>query len=576
MPNDADVPFRVLFESGPSLCLVLTPADFTIIAVTDAYLRATMTERGTIMGRKLFDVFPDDPNEPGADGVRNLHQSLDRVTRNRRADIMAVQRYPVRRPEAEGGGFEERFWSPINSPVFNDDGELALIIHRVEDVTAFVHTKRHAGKEQEAWDMLESRAQHMEAEIALRDYDRLRADELRETLERLKVSEDAARQAQEDAEHAQDEAVQANLAKDQFLAALSHELRTPLTPVLMTASVLCEEPQLSPEVREQLSMMQHNIELEARLIDDLLDLTRIVRGKLKLERQAVDVHSLLIHAEQIVASDANAKRLSLRFAFEAAKHHVDGDGARLHQVFWNLLKNAIKFTPAGGKINVRTSNPAPKTLSISIEDSGAGIEPEVLPTIFSAFTQAQSPGIKAPVGLGLGLAISKDLIEMHGGKIEAKSAGRSKGATFIIELNTIPAKAAVAKSEPAAVHRADHQYRLLVVEDDTQTLTVMARLLRRRGHRVQTADSVEAALALAATHHFDLVISDLGLPDGNGAELMVKLAHDYGLRGIALSGYGMEQDLAKTKQAGFITHLIKPVQFEQLDRAIEMAWQKAS
>ncbi len=575
MVGDTDVPFRVLFESGPSLCLVLTPEDFTIVAVTDAYLRATMTERSQIMGRKLFDVFPDDPNDPAADGVRNLHQSLDRVRQNRRADVMPVQRYPVRKPETEGGGFEERFWSPINSPVFDDDGNFRMILHRVEDVTPFVHAKRSAGQEKEGWEMLESRAQHMEAEIALRDYDRLRADELRETLERLKESEDAARRAQEDAERAREEAEQANQAKDKFLAALSHELRTPLTPVLMTASVLRYQPELPAEVREQLSMMQHNIELEARLIDDLLDLTRIVRGKLKIVRQSVDIHSLLSHAKQIMTSDANAKSLSLRFAFGAADHYVDGDGARLHQVFWNLLKNAIKFTPIGGQVTVRTLNPAAGKVSITVEDNGIGIEPDVLPSIFSAFTQSQSPANRA-VGLGLGLAISKDLIEMHGGKIAARSGGRNEGATFTIELDTAAPAVAVAEPENVDERRGDQQYRLLVVEDDAQTLAVLARLLQRRGHHVRTAASVEAALGLAATHQFDLVISDLGLPDGNGAELMVKLARDYGLRGIALSGYGMEQDLARTRQAGFITHLIKPVQFEQLDRAIELAWQKAS
>lgn len=231
-----------------------------------------------------------------------------------------MQRYPVRRPEAEGGEFEERFWSPINSPVFDDDGQLSLIINRVEDISPFVHAKRKAGKEREGWDMLETRAQHMEAEIALRDCDRQRSDELREALERLRASEEAAQCARE-------EAMQANQAKDKFLAALSHELRTPLTPVLMLASVLRAEAKLPVEVREQLSLMQHNIELEARLIDDLLDLTRIARGKLTMFRQPVDIHSLLIHGEQIVAADAHEKALSIGLELNATEHTVSGDGA---------------------------------------------------------------------------------------------------------------------------------------------------------------------------------------------------------------------------------------------------------
>lgn len=576
MADDADVPFRVLFESAPSLCLVLTPEDFTIVAVSEAYLRATMTERRTIMGRKLFEVFPDDPNEPGADGVRNLRTSLERVKENRRADVMAVQRYPVRRPVAEGGGFEERFWSPINSPVFGDDGELTLIIHRVEDVTPFIRAKQRVGKEEEAWDLLETRAQHMEAEIALRDYDRQRADELREALERARRSEDVARRAREDAERAQEEAERANLAKDKFLAALSHELRTPLTPVLMTASVLRQEAQLPVEVREQLSMMQHNIELEARLIDDLLDLTRITRGKLKMLRQPVDVHSLLVHAEQIVLTEAREKGVSLHFQLEAAQHIVNGDSARLHQVFWNVLKNAIKFTPTDGRVMVRTANSSPDKLSIIISDTGSGIEAEALASIFDAFAQTRLSPARSSAGLGLGLAISKNVVEMHNGTMRAASAGCGEGATFTIELATSAASPAVSGLDGEVATEADRKYRLLVVEDDKPTLSVLARLLRRQGHEIYTADCVDAALSLAASHKFDLVISDLGLPDGNGVELMLKLTREYGLRGIALSGYGMEQDLNRTREAGFIAHLIKPIQFEQLNRVIKQAAQETA
>ncbi|MFN2508484.1 MAG: PAS domain-containing sensor histidine kinase, partial [Chthoniobacterales bacterium] len=196
-PKDAAMPFRALFESAPGLYLVLTPDDFSIVAVSDAYLRATMTERTAIMDRKLFEVFPDDPNDPAADGVRNLRASLERVKATGNADVMAVQRYPVQRPESEGGGFEERFWSPINSPVFSDTGELIFIIHRVEDVTLFVRAKSSEGKADEAWQMLESRAQHMESEIALRAYDRRRANELQQAHVKLQESEARLRESAE-------------------------------------------------------------------------------------------------------------------------------------------------------------------------------------------------------------------------------------------------------------------------------------------------------------------------------------------------------------------------------------------
>jgi signal transduction histidine kinase len=568
MAEDRGIPFRALFEGAPSLCLVLTPDEFEIVAVSDAYLRATMTTRDTIMGRKLFEVFPDDPNDPGADGVRNLRTSLDRVKQSHRADVMAVQRYPVRRPEEEGGGFEERFWSPINSPVFADDGHLTFIIHRVEDVTPFVRVKQLAGKEEEGWHMLETRAQHMDAEIALRDYDRQRSEELRRVIERLQQSEDEARRAREEAERA-------NRAKDQFLATLSHELRTPLTPVLMAVSVLSEEPRLPGEVREQLVMMQRSIVLEARLIDDLLDITRISRGKLEMIAETVDVHSLLAHTEQIVRGDALDKGVALEFALKAAKHNVDGDAARLHQVFWNVVKNAIKFTLPGGRVVVRTANPAPGELRLTVSDTGVGINPDTLPSIFCAFEKAAPKETLHSSGLGLGLAISKTIIEMHAGTIRAESAGEGQGAILTIELKTAEQQQRGSVSHRKTPSKGGPKYRLLVVEDHQPTLNVLADLLRRQGHLVLTADTVASALTLAAGHELDLVISDLGLPDGNGIDLMLELTRDYGLRGIALSGYGMEEDVAKSKQAGFIAHLIKPIQFEQLNHVIRQASQAA-
>jgi signal transduction histidine kinase len=566
--GEAAVPFRALFESAPSLCLVLTPDDFTIVAVSEAYLRATMTERSVIMGRKLFDVFPDDPDDPHADGVRNLRKSFERVKSGCRADVMPVQRYPVRRPAEQGGGFEERFWSPINSPVFGDDGELTFIIHRVEDVTPFIRAKQRAGKEEEGWHMLETRAQHMEAEIALRGYDHQRADELRHALEQLRQSEDAARRAREEAERA-------NRAKDKFLAALSHELRTPLTPVLMTASVLSGETRLPSDVREQLMMMQRNIELEARLIDDLLDLTRIARGKLEMLLEPVDVHSLLAHTEQIVRNDADDKGVNLRLELKASEHNVNGDGARLHQVFWNVLKNAIKFTPPSGRVTVTTTNPKPGKLCLTITDTGVGIDPETLPSVFSAFAKDTSKEGHRSGGLGLGMAISKTIVEMHRGTIFAESAGRDQGSTFTIELATIGPVLRAAVSFPETSDDAGRVYRLLVVEDHQPTLNVLAGLLRRQGHAVFTASTMEEALGLAATQRLDLVISDLGLPDGSGVDLMMRLTRDYGLRGIALSGYGMEEDIARTKEVGFIAHLIKPIHFDQLSHVIKQASQAA-
>ena len=373
-------------------------------------------------------------------------------------------------------------------------------------------------------------------------------------------------------EEAKNEAERANRAKDDFLAALSHELRTPLTPVLMSAAALEQEPGIEPELRRQFGMMRRNVELEARLIDDLLDLTRVSRGKLQLLFSGpVDVHSLLAHSEQIVHSDARNKSLVLRLELTANEHHVAGDAARINQVFWNLLKNAIKFTPAGGQITVRTANPTPGQLVLTVSDNGIGIDQQTLPFVFRAFEQGDIRGLQPCSGLGLGLSISKAIVELHGGTIRVESAGPGLGAVFTVELSTVLPfpEAQIQASRPRRF--TGKSYRLLVVEDHEPTLAVLTRLLRDQGHDVMPASTVQDALALASDHTFDFVISDLGLPDGSGIDLMMQLSNDYGLRGIALTGYGMAEDLAKTERAGFLAHLVKPINVDQLHRVLERA-----
>ncbi len=224
----------------------------------------------------------------------------------------------------------------------------------------------------------------------------------------------------------------ANTAKDRFLAMASHELRTPLTPVLLWASGTVNEPDLSPNIQEGLEMVCRNVELETRMIDDMLDLTRITRGKLKLQLRPADAHELLRHAMDIVRGDIENRHLKLSVALEASQHELLVDAPRLQQVFWNVLRNACKFTPDKGSVSVRSRNRASDRISIEISDSGAGIEPPFLKKIFNAFEQVDS----RREGLGLGLAISKAIIEMHGGTIHARSEGLGKGATFVIDLPT--------------------------------------------------------------------------------------------------------------------------------------------
>ncbi len=390
-----------------------------------------------------------------------------------------------------------------------------------------------------------------------------------------------------DLKMAQAEAERASRAKDNFLAVLSHELRTPLTPVLMTASALHQDERLPADVRGQLGMMERNIALEARLIDDLLDLTRITRGKLPLRPQLCDAHSLIGLAVEIVRDEAQTKGIILEQKFLAEHSGLMADPSRFQQVIWNLLRNAVKFTPQGGTVRIQTHDvdgaASAHWLSIEVRDSGVGIDPAAIERIFQPFEQADLSGDHRFGGVGLGLSIARAIVDLHGGTIRAESAGAGQGALFTVELPgaTLPPAGAAELSEdtrhflpgsgmkaPAPAPSPAHALRLLVVEDHEATLQVLTRLLTRAGHKVVAAASVAAALEAAAQAKFDLVLSDLGLPDGTGNFLMEKLRDLYQLRGIALTGYGMEDDLERSRRSGFVAHLIKPVDFNQLRRAL--------
>jgi len=371
-------------------------------------------------------------------------------------------------------------------------------------------------------------------------------------------------------QRAKSAAEETNQAKDHFLAMLSHELRTPLTPVLMTIAALRREPDLKEDLRHDLEMLQRNVELEALLIDDLLDLTRIAHGKLELRSDAVDVHSTIDHALSISAGDLAGKNIHVTRRFEAREHHCWADSARLQQVFWNLVKNAAKFTPEGGRLDLHTRNNDAHQIVIEITDTGIGIHPDLLPRIFDAFEQGGQVVTSRYGGLGLGLAISKRVIDLHRGTILARSAGPGQGATFVVTLNAMETSllegpVLFLESEPAMTRHL----RILLVEDHADTARVLGRILQTAGYDVSHADSLVSARELANSRRFDLVISDVGLPDGSGLDLMRGLRETQGLSGIALSGFGTDDDVAASIDAGFAEHLTKPVDWERLKSAIE-------
>ena len=383
---------------------------------------------------------------------------------------------------------------------------------------------------------------------------------------------DALLEATRSAECAKITAQEANAAKDRFLALLSHELRTPLTPVLATLSLLQQQPKFDAETREYLELIRRNIELEVRLIDDLLDITRINRGKLEVIKKPVEIGAIVSSAVEICRPDIEARRLSFEVDIQHAPHIVSGDAVRLQQMFWNLIKNAIKFTPAGGKFRIRGWRENAEVV-LEIKDNGVGIEPEALGRIFNPFEQLDREITRQFGGLGLGLAITKAMAEIHGGRIEAHSEGKNRGATFTVRLPIANAAAAgsPAPSDVPPLPKAPdlRPLKILLVEDHQDSAEMLGRLLSKKGYDVQIAGAISTGLEAAGQRGFDLILSDLGLPDGTGMELLRQLrARGQTIPAIALSGHGQEQDVQKSLHAGFAAHLIKPVNLNQLNETI--------
>ena len=356
----------------------------------------------------------------------------------------------------------------------------------------------------------------------------------------------------------------ASHAKDQFIASLSHELRTPLTPVLAAVTALPGRPDVPDHLRATFEMIRRNVLTEARLIDDLLDVTRITQGKMRVERQPIDVHETIRDAAETLDSEVRAKHLSLGLSLDAVEHGAAADPVRMKQVFWNLLRNAIRFTPDGGRIEVRSWNDSSngrRSLRVEVSDNGRGFDISLASRLFEPFEQAEA--LERSGGLGLGLAICRGVMELHGGSVVANSRGPGQGARFVVELESsseLPARA-----EPPAPSRTliEAKPRILLVEDDADTGDLIGELLHDAGYEVNTVRSAKAALA-SNLDDVDLVISDIGLPGLSGLDLMRTIRREHPLRGVALSGYGTEADIHASEEAGFSAHLTKPVAFDDL------------
>jgi len=374
---------------------------------------------------------------------------------------------------------------------------------------------------------------------------------------------------------ARHEAESANRAKDEFLATLSHELRTPLNAMLGWTQLLRERPSEDVELKHGLEIVERNVRRLARLIDDVLDVSRIVAGKLRLELEPVEIAGVIDAAVEVIRPDAERKRIDLHI-HAAPDLTVLGDPLRLQQVLLNLLSNAVKFSPKASAIDV-TARPDDSSVEIVVRDQGAGISADFLPFLFDRFRQEDSTSRRAHGGLGLGLAVVRHLVEMHGGRVEARSPGPGKGATFVVRLPLHHAGAVVAQrriAAPSAIQRPSLMgARIVAVDDDPDARDLLERMLRKAGAEVQTASSADEAIALVRASTPDVLVSDLEMPDQDGFALVRRLREEgfADLPAVALTAYATAEHRIRALDAGFQLHVAKPLGQRELELVVAAA-----
>lgn len=735
----------------PGLFLVVRPdAQFTIVGASDDYLRATHTDRG-ILGQPLFDVFPDNPATQDARAAQNVRASFERVLATRAADAMATQRYDVRLPASAGGGFEERFWNPVNAPVLSADGEVEYILHRIEEATAkakrdavailesiaegfftldsrwrfdFVNRQAHRilGREpgslegRTLWEeypglegtdfercyhrtmyqrerttftafypghgrwyevstfpapegvsvyfrdvteqkrleadrerlIAESETQRRIYETALNStpdfvyvfgldhralyaneallkvwgvddvrgkrwmdlgYEQWHADMHDAEIDRVirtrapirgeipftgtngtrvydyifaPVLDSAGevvavagttrditdRQAAEQALREQAASLaESDRAKDEFLATLSHELRNPLAPLRNSLALLRRIDSENDKANAVRGMMERQVNHLVRLVDDLLEVSRISRGALSLRKERVQLASVVQNAVETSEPLMQAAGHQLEVHLPPEPVWLQGDPVRLAQIVANLLNNAARYSDDGGKVTVRCACEDGQAV-IRVRDTGIGIDPAVLPRMFGMFSRGQRDSGRAQGGLGIGLALSRRLAEMHGGTLEGYSEGTGKGSEFVVRL---PLAAAV--EEPAALAAAGeegaslHGIAALVVDDNRDAGDSLGQVLALLGADVRVVRDGREALETFATFQPRVVLLDIGMPEMNGYEVARAIRSRYPEARttlVALTGWGQEDDRKRAREAGFDHHLVKPAEIGEL------------
>jgi signal transduction histidine kinase len=552
---DTSPDFRAIFESLPGNYLILTP-DLTIVAVSNAYLRATMTRLEDMRGRHLFEVFPDNPDDPAATGVANLQASLQRVLATKKADTMAVQQYDVRRPEAEGGGFEERYWSPVNSPVLDARGAVINIIHRVEDVTEFVRLKQTGAEQSKLTTELRAQVERTEVEVYLRAQELQLANQKLRELDRLKT---------------------------EFFANISHELRTPLTLILAPVESLLAADRDSPSIiatRDILQTVHNNAVRLLQMINGLLDFSKVSAGRTEVRRESLQIVELTRSLVWDFRSVMQRKSITDSLSADAPHPFVDMDRYLYERILFNLLSNAVKFTPVGGQVSVAL-DVHDGELTLAVSDTGIGIAPDDLGRLFQQFHQVDSTSTRRFEGTGLGLALVKEFARLLEGTITVASEVQ-KGSTFTLRCK---APAALAGSE--AVAESQHvrlpepitaslflpmndeaELPAVVVAEDNLELSAFIADLLSTFCRVHLASDGADALRLVRSVRPDLVLTDVMMPRVDGIRLTKEIKSDKATSGIPvvlLTAMTNRESLLKGWEAGADDYLFKPFHPKELE-----------
>jgi PAS domain S-box-containing protein len=613
--------YKALFESVPGLYLVLDP-ELRIVAASDALLKATMTSREAIVGRPLFEAFPGKSDSQ----QRAVRGALEELRRTKTAQSVAGLKYGIARPAELGGGFDERYWSARYTPVLNSDGTLLQIVGAVEDVTGTEERYRSLFESIDAgfcviemiydeqqrpvdYRFLEvnpafERQTGLKAPLAktmrghVPDHEQYWFDTYANVAETgeprrfvhaakalmggwyevyaYRVGGAGSRMVAvlfndiTERVRAVEALKETDRRKDEFLATLAHELRNPLAPIRNALTIMRLKGGLEPQLATARELIERQVSHLVRLVDDLLDVSRVTFGKVELRRERLDLRSVAEHALATSKPELDdaGHRVTVRMA--AGALWVDGDAVRLTQVISNILNNAARYTPRGGAIALEVGRDDGHA-RVTVEDNGVGIAPEMLERVFDPFVQGGAVQGGSPrEGIGIGLSLARKLTELHGGRISAASRGAGQGSRFTVELPLADVAAELPRTQPSTATGARHRF--LVVDDNVDAAASQAQLLRMLGHEAETADSGEAALRTAAHYRPKVVLLDLGMPGMDGYACARELRRMPELDGatlIAQTGWNQDEDRRRTAAAGFDAHLAKPVDIDALLREVD-------